>query len=157
MHFFDVVRGMKRAKMRCESVRDIRPYVKKKFARKRRQRIDSREFRLTDCAGKRGGGEDRYVLSSEREVFEEAFRVGRLLMNFMDEAWIEVPFLRCVHLKATNGKMISLSSARSKMFMNEEVWKETFTICLMEEYFSLKVNCLNIIHERQVSAGGEAS
>lgn len=110
----DVTFKRTRAQLRARGL--IGPSNRKKAWKKRtrRERINSNNFKLIESGIKGGNGSRVTRLDSEEEWFEDACRIGVVLMKFMNEKWVEVPYLRCVHVKDKGRQLVSLSSARVK-------------------------------------------
>lgn len=135
------VRRYMRNRIRCNGIVKGKGKEAKKKS-KRRERVDDKKFRLTDFDG--SGTKDGISMDGEQKWFKEACRVGQIMMDFMGERWIEVPHLRCVHLKQNSRRMISVCSARVKRFEPNGDREETVTLCVMVEDFSKDVNRINV-------------
>lgn len=143
-----------RAKMRSEGI--IRKSHKVEVRKRRRERMYRNTFRLTDYGAR--GSRRKLRLDSDSEWFEEGCRIGRVILEFLSENWLEVPHLRCCHLKENNWKLISLCTARRKdIDGNGSVISETITISLMVEMSRRDLCCVNYIEKRARSQNADAT
>lgn len=115
---------------------------RKKSKRKRRERTDSTKLKLMDYvpARERKGG---VVLLSDSENLVDAFRIGTILRAYMKDHWVEVPHLRCVHVKVKIRKMIYVSSTRLKMLQSGGGCTEKPSIALMVQDSRREVTCMD--------------
>lgn len=135
----------RRAKMRSKCI--IGEKKKVEVRRRRRERGGMNSFRLTEYGAKRFRRKLR--MESESECLGEICRIGRILLELLTEYWLEVPHLRCFHLKENNRKVIPLCTRRKKdVDDNGCVASETITVALMVEMSRRDVCCLNFIDKR---------
>lgn len=119
--------------------------------RKSRKRIDSDRFKLMDTCRRRV---ESNRLRNDKEVFTEACRVGKIVMHHMDQEWVEVPHLRCVHVKENTRRFVSVCSSRVRKMMASGERTEVATLCLMSENKSKEVRCINVKERRLLSRSG---
>lgn len=139
-----------RMKMRTEGIKGtgMKPMLK----RQKRQRGDITTFKLRD--GIRTKQRDNTCLKNDEEWFAEASRVCKVLLGYLGDQWVEVPHLRCVHIKEKSRRMISVATARVKEVKGDGTWREVLTIGIMVEELSKDVNCINVIHRINLSSSG---
>lgn len=75
-----------RAEMRLKGIIAQRERVTTR--RKRRERIDSTKFRLTDSVQMKSVGQLCSAISCEAEIFMEACRTGKVMMGFMEQSLV---------------------------------------------------------------------
>lgn len=86
--------------------------------RTRRDRIDSNKFRLTEAVRLSKRKDGTYV-RTEEEMFKDACNFSAVLIGYICRRWIEVPHLRCVHIKEKSRQMVSLCTARVRETISE--------------------------------------
>lgn len=139
-----------RAELRAQGI--VVPPMSKKIRKRarRRDRIDSSTFKLFEWEEDGPNRKNRKELSSEMEWFRDACNVATILMRFMEQKWVEVPHLRCVHLKEKGRKMVSVCSARIEEEIVGGGWKQACTVGFMVQDSGRDVVCVNVIQRKRI-------
>lgn len=110
----------------------MRTTTKKEVRRRRRDRVEMCKFRWHDVIPRRGAVYNSR-LPSVGERLIESLRICKIFLTQMQEAWVEVPHIQCVHLKEKGKRMLSVASARLKFVQPDGMAREVCTTCFMVE------------------------